>query len=70
MTDQTSSDQRTALLVVFGCMFSTIGMAIGSTDSYGVLSFLLLGLGVLTLLAAVLLPSEEGGASDKEGQGR
>jgi hypothetical protein len=68
MTEENGTSQRRALLIIFGCTFSTIGMAIGTADSYGVLSFTFLGLGILTLLAAVVL--EENGSSDEEGQHR
>jgi uncharacterized oligopeptide transporter (OPT) family protein len=55
MTDQPRTAQRTSLLVVFGMMFSTVGLMIGVADSYGVLSWIFLGLGVLLpLIAAVL----------------
>lgn len=55
MTDEEDATGRINRLVIFGSMFATIGMAIGVTDSYGVLSFICLGLGlVLCCTAAVL----------------
>jgi hypothetical protein len=49
-----SLQHRTTLLIVFGMMFATVGLSIGIADSYGVLSWVFLGLGIgLPVWAAV-----------------
>jgi len=65
MTDENRSQQRTTLLVVFGMMFVTVGLAID--DSYRVLSFLFLGLGVLLPFIAVVLDIGEDDTLDSNG---
>lgn len=65
--DENSTAQRTALLIVFGMMFTTVGLAIGGADSYGVLSFVFLGLGlVLSFIAAVLEVGENDAGGEKK----
>jgi uncharacterized protein (DUF983 family) len=59
MTDENRNAQRTALLVVFGMMFTTVGLAIGTTLSYGVPSWIFLGLGVLLPLIAAVLAAQD-----------
>ena len=59
MTDETRNSQRTALLVVFGMMFTSVGLSIGTSLSYGVPSWIFLGLGVLLPLIAAVLAAQE-----------
>lgn len=55
MTDQSHTTRRINLLNIFGLVFATIGMSIGVTDSYGVLSFACLGLGLVLLGTSAVL---------------
>jgi hypothetical protein len=66
MTDQARTDQRTSLLIVFGMMFVTIGLAIDVSGSYGVLSWIFLGLGVVLPLVAAVLPTQTDDSLDEE----
>lgn len=65
-TDEDRTDQRTSLLIVFGMMFTTVGLAIGVTDAYGTLSFIFLGLGLVLPFIALILSIEEDEASGEE----
>ncbi len=42
-----TNQNHTVLLIVFGMMFGTVGTSIGIADSYGVLSWIFLGLGIV-----------------------
>ncbi|HKL88028.1 MAG TPA: hypothetical protein VJ884_03410 [Salinibacter sp.] len=54
MTDQDRTAQRTTLLIVFAMTFTTVGLSIGTANTYGLLSWAFLGLGiVLSCIAAV-----------------
>lgn len=55
VTGQTQTTQRTSLLVVFGAMFTTVGVATDFSGSYAVLSFISLGLGVVLFFTAAVL---------------
>ena len=66
MTDENRTTQRTSLLVVFGMMLTTVGLSIGTTSSYSVLSWGFLGLGVLLPVVAVVLAIRENGAVGKQ----
>jgi hypothetical protein len=68
MTDPNPAAQRTALLVVFGMMFTTVGLSIGTADSYGILSWIFLGLGVLLPFVGLVLADWEDGVSSEEEQ--
>lgn len=66
-TDENRTDQRTALLVVFGMVFMTIGLGFDVPGPYAVLSFILLGLGVvLPFIAGVLEIGEDDAVGETE----
>ena len=66
MTDQDRTSQRTTLLLVVGLTFTSLGIAIDVDASYGFLSWIFLGLGILIPFVAVVLAARTNDASDEE----
>jgi hypothetical protein len=60
--------QQPSLLIVFGMTFTTVGMTIGDVDSYGVLSWIFLGLGIVLPVGAAVLAARHDDALTSDEQ--